>query len=255
MTTTGNSGRSGYFEELADRLRAHGMDEERVTATVTELRDHTAESGTAPAEEFGPADEFAARLAARGADAAEPHPGAERWVFTSDIYADRDLLARFGQQGWEVERIDRLGRFVCRRAAERPMRWEYRREYVRRSRRAALAAELAPDGWEPCGSWTTLSYFKRPVSVSAGPAAELAEAPRTPERRTYFTSRTHALITVGVVSWAVLVVVLVTADADTRLWVSVLVGGLIGAAAGWAGARKDHRKGTTGTVRGVTGPS
>ena len=63
MTTTGNSGHSGYFEELADRLRAHGMDEERVTATITELRGHTAESGTAPAEEFGPADEFAAQLA------------------------------------------------------------------------------------------------------------------------------------------------------------------------------------------------
>ncbi|MGX9227764.1 hypothetical protein ACWV95_18945 [Streptomyces albus] len=177
MTTTGNSGHSGYFEELADRLRAHGMDEERVTATITELRGHTAESGTAPAEEFGPADEFAAQLAARGADAAEPHAGAERWVFTSDIYADRDLLARFGQQGWEVERIDRLGRFVCRRATERPMRWEYRREYVRRSRRAALAAELAPDGWNRAGAG------RRSATSSAPSRSAPAPPPNSPRHR------------------------------------------------------------------------
>ena len=241
-----------YFAELAERLSEHGFDAQRVSATVEELKTHTAESGAEPVDEFGPTADFAAQLAARGEEAPQPEHDAERWVWTCDIYVDRELLNRFGQQGWEMERVDKLGRFVCRRTAERPMRWEYRREYVKRAERAAQAAELAPEGWEPCGSWTTLMYYRRPLSVSAGPDAELAAPPRVPARRTYFTPKVWVMLAIAVLGWLGVIVLLISVGSSPAIWCGMLVGGVIGGAVGWAAIRKDYRKGTSASLRRVT---
>lgn len=185
---------SGYFDVLAERLRAAGVPADRVEATVADLRAYLADSGTAPEEEFGPAAEFAGRLAAGGEAAAAGPGGGERWVWTADVFVDRRRLNEFGEQGWEVEEIDHLGRFVCRRAPERPQRWEYRREVVTVGERGRLAERLAPDGWEPCGTWFCYAYFKRPVAALVGPAAELDAPPPRPAGSVFFSRRFYLLL-------------------------------------------------------------
>ncbi|MGH3392354.1 MAG: hypothetical protein ACRDOO_26080 [Actinomadura sp.] len=177
-----------YFETLTALLRQRGMPQQRVEALVRELQAHAEEAGGEVDEEFGPAAELAAQLAERDRAtdaAAEPGAAAETWVWTADALKEQRLLAEFGAQGWEAERLDRLGRFVCRRDVRQPMRWEYRRETVGRADREELTERLAPEGWEPFGVWGPFAYYKRPEAASAGPAAQLAEPPVPPRRRVY----------------------------------------------------------------------
>ncbi|MFV2177206.1 hypothetical protein ACFHW2_13255 [Actinomadura sp. LOL_016] len=186
---------TAYFDDLADRLRAAGLPDAAVADTVRDLAAHVAESGTDPEDEFGPAAEFAAVLHPAEPDR-EPGPSDETWVWTADAFQDRRMLDRFGDQGWEVEHVDSVGRFVSRRDPERPQRWEYRRETVLPGRRPALAARLAPDGWEPCGSWVYFEYFKRPKAATLGPDAELPAAPAAPSRHLFWSRRFYAFVTV-----------------------------------------------------------
>ncbi|NKY97541.1 hypothetical protein [Nocardiopsis alborubida] len=182
-----------YLTRLAGRLDERGVDADRSRVLLEDLAAHTAESGVDPEEEFGPVEEFA--------DALTPPPGArdeaaaqpDVLVWSADAFEGPARLAAMGAQGWEVERVDRLGRFVSRRAPERPQTWEYRQELSPGpGDRERLAARLAPEGWEPCGHWSVLAYFKRPGSATAGPAAELA-APPAPGRRRYFLGWRGAL--------------------------------------------------------------
>ncbi|PJE96536.1 hypothetical protein CUT44_18825 [Streptomyces carminius] len=235
-----------YFTDLAERLRARGVAEERVTVTLTELHDHLLDADSTPEAEFGPVAEFAEQLA-RGTGASAPEaagqPGsrAQEWRWTADIYTDRELLNRYGGQGWEVERVDRLGQFVCRRDPGNAMRWEYRRETTLRGERGKLAARLAPDGWEPCGRWAYLAYFKRPCAVTAGPAAALAAAPEVPGRRVFFSRKYRALL------MAVLALLVAEAvyfgNSDISLGdPATLAGMVVGALAGGAGAAYGLRR-------------
>jgi len=216
---------SDYFGDLATRLREQGVDSRRSRALLDDLAAHTAESGADPEEEFGTAEEFAAaltRLPGEGeAPGADPAPEEESLVWTADAFEGPARLAEMGAQGWEVERVDRLGRFVSRRSADRPQTWEYRQEIsAGRADRELLAERLAPGGWEPCGRWSVLAYFKRPGSVTAGPAAEL-DAPPEPGRRRYFfgwkgvlaigVSLVIALVAGG---WSILNLVSGAVDAD-----------------------------------------
>ncbi|MFI0351757.1 hypothetical protein [Actinomadura sp. 9N407] len=195
-----------YFDTLATRLRAEGMPAEEVTGTVEDLAAYTADSGTDPREEFGPPEEFATRLA--GGAAAEPAPAAENWVWTADAFHELQHLNHFGDQGWEVERVDGVGRFVSRRDAGAPQRWEYRRETVRprRESRAALAGRLAPDGWEPCGTWICFEYFKRPKAADLGPAAALTDVPVAPARRAFWSKgfAAYLLFLGAILAWSLL---------------------------------------------------
>jgi len=191
---------SDYFDRLAVRLRERGVDGERSRALLDDLAAHTAESGADPLEEFGPVEEFAASLTPSPGEEgapASPEPDAQTLVWTADAFEGPARLNAMGAQGWEVERVDRLGRFVSRRSPERPQTWEYRQEVsTGRADRDRLAERLAPGGWELCGRWSILAYFKRPGSVTAGPAAEL-ESPPEPGRRRYFFGWKGALF-VGV---------------------------------------------------------
>ena len=174
-----------YFTELTDALRATGVPEEQIAATVEDLRGHLAETGARPEEEFGPAAGFAAQLGGVVPLPAEPDERAENWTWTADIFNDRRMLAVHGDQGWEVESLDSLGRFVCRRSARATLRWEYRREVIAGRRRAKMLGELEPEGWELCGEWLVYGYFKRPRAATAGPAGAL----ETPPTRTSHTAR------------------------------------------------------------------
>ncbi|MGW0659192.1 SoxR reducing system RseC family protein [Streptodolium elevatio] len=202
---------TSYFEQLAAALHARGVPEARVAMTVEEVAGYAADAGADPYAEFGPVEEFAARLAGTGGPG-EPEAGAERWVWTADAYLDQRMMNRFGAQGWEIQRVDGLGRFVSRRPRESTLRWEYRRDVVERRDRASHAAELAPEGWEPCGHWMFLAYYKRPLAAVEGPAAWLADPPRHPERSVYFTRRAYAALAVPVLVIAALVVMAVLGE-------------------------------------------
>lgn len=186
-----------YFDELAVRLREAGVPAERIVATVDDLRAYLADSGGDPEEEFGPAAAFAEQLAATAGQAAGEAASGERWTWTADIFTDQQRLNEFGEQGWEVQGIDRLGRFVCTRSEEHPQRWEYRREVVPPADRDALTERLAPDGWEPCGTWFFYAYYKRPKAALVGPEAEIASPPPQPGRRIFFSPALYGFVVVA----------------------------------------------------------
>ncbi|WP_327048852.1 hypothetical protein OG320_13770 [Microbispora sp. NBC_01189] len=198
---------TGYLDELTALLRAGGVPDEQAGAIVADLASYADETGADPEEEFGPVGRFAEQLlAARSpeADAADTADVTE-WRWTADVFADRRMLARLGDQGWEVDRVDALGRFVSHRDPERPQRWEYRRERVTPGGARALAARLAPEGWEPCGTWVCFEYFKRPRAATVGPAARIDSPPAAPARSVFFSRRfyvvTAAILIVLVALW------------------------------------------------------
>ncbi|WP_405563290.1 hypothetical protein [Streptomyces sp. NBC_01180] len=240
---------TGYFDELAAALRSRGRPGAEVAATVADLSGYLAETGTSPEEEFGPAGLFAERLTGSGG-AQEPGAGAETWKWICDIYTDRRHLNSYGDQGWEVEGLDRLGRFVCRRDRDAPMRWEYRREAANGAvERDTLAAGLAPDGWEPCGHWVFYMYFKRPKAAEAGPAAALDTTPRTPDRHLFFGDRYRGKLKqsglAGVLSAAVTVAVIQFGGDISAL--PILIGAAIAAPIagyfGWQRVKRDVIRG------------
>ncbi|MFF2188676.1 hypothetical protein [Streptomyces sp. NPDC058155] len=233
---------TGYFEELAAALRAGGMAEREVTVTVTDLTAYLAETGSAAEEEFGPVEDFAVRLTGGGDGAGggpeEPEATAETWKWTTDIYNDRRLLGVYGDQGWEVERLDAFGRFVCRRTVGAALRWEYRREVLTGRGRGTVESELAPDGWEPCGQWTYYLYLKRPKAASAGPAATVATRPGTPRWSFYFGRRTRGLLAVTAVSALILAFLYGSGAVEFNLALFVPIAVAAGIAAR-SGVRKD----------------
>ncbi|ROQ34535.1 hypothetical protein EDD98_3576 [Streptomyces sp. PanSC19] len=190
-----------YFDELTAALRAAGVPEEQIARTADELRGHLAETGTSPEEEFGPAEDFAARLGGLAPAPGEPDEAAEHWTWTADLFNDRRMLAVHGAQGWEVEGLDPLGRFVCRRVPGVALAWEYRREVITGRRRARVLDELTPEGWELCGEWLVYGYFKRPRAATAGPAGAVEAPPAAPRRWLFLSRRGKAVLVV----WCLLV--------------------------------------------------
>ncbi|MCX5385868.1 hypothetical protein [Streptomyces sp. NBC_00083] len=237
-----------YFAELSRQLAARGMPEREAAATVADLTGYLAESGsTDPHEEFGAPDAFADRLT-RDHGGERPGADAETWKWTSDIYTDRRLLNQYGAEGWEVEGIDFVGRFVCRRVPGEAMGWEYRRETTRGTgEHDALLAELAPDGWEPCGRWLHMAYFKRPLAAGAGPAAALTATPAPPARHVFFSPKYRGLVALFALSVVlfVLAVGFDVIDLDRpAVHYGVLVGAVGGGLLGWYGVRRDIAQGT-----------
>lgn len=219
-----------YFAELAALLREQGVPADHVEATVADLRAHLEESGGAdPEAEFGPAEEFARELVPAGGQEPEV-PGAhvETWRWTADTYVDEELLNRFGDEGWEVERVDALGRFVSHRDLERPQRWEYRRELVTRGREG-LDERLAPDGWEACGNWIVYAWFKRPLAASLGPDAEIPAPPEVPGRGRFYSRRFYVLVAVVAVAVVLAGVAVAVDDGDAGSGLG-FVGGLLAGA-------------------------
>ncbi|MER5967159.1 hypothetical protein [Streptomyces sp. NPDC002057] len=189
-----------YFTELADSLRATGVPEEQIAATVEDLRGHLAETGTGAAEEFGPAAAFAVQLGGLAPPPGEPDERAESWTWTADLFNDRRMLAVHGEQGWEVESLDAIGRFVSRRAPGAALRWEYRREVLKGGRRERVLAELEPEGWELCGEWAVYGYFKRPKAASAGPEGGLEAVPARPRGWLFLSRRGKVALVVWVLA-------------------------------------------------------
>ncbi|MFD0885109.1 hypothetical protein ACFQ08_11195, partial [Streptosporangium algeriense] len=151
---------------------------------------------------FGPAEELAAELTGASAP---PVEGADTWRWTADLFHDVKMLNEYGAQGWEVEKVDVKGLFVSVRDPDHPQQWEYRREL----RRPGVPGLLAPDGWEPCGTWVWFEYFKRPRAASLGPAAELSAPPRGPGRSVFLSPRFYAMAGAILAAEVVILVLLV----------------------------------------------
>lgn len=199
-----------YFDRLVVLLREREVPQERIDELVRELTGYAEEAGADAAEEFGSVAELATQLSERdsagatgpGGSQLEPDDAAEAWVWTADAFKEQRLLDRFGGQGWEVDRLDRLGRFVCRRDLGHPMRWEYRRETLGHSGRSARSAQLAPEGWEQFGVWGPFTYYKRSGAVLDGPAARIDEPPAPPAKRVHFGKWLFAWLAVCVLAVA-----------------------------------------------------
>ncbi|GLW11094.1 hypothetical protein Misp01_62220 [Microtetraspora sp. NBRC 13810] len=232
---------SDYFDTLARLLRDRGVPDHRITATVDDLTAYAQESGADPEEEFGPVAEFAAQLGPEP----EPETGGPAegtWVWTADIFADEQRLNEFGDQGWEVEKVDRLGRFVSHRDPERAQRWEYRREVVL-ARGRSLTERLAPDGWEPCGTWFHYEYFKRPRAASVGPAAAIDSPPPAAGRQLFFSRRFYLLAVLLLVACVLAVVgaARTSGSEATGFTVGAVVGATAVIVALWLlSRRRDH---------------
>ncbi|GGR91912.1 hypothetical protein GCM10010252_33330 [Streptomyces aureoverticillatus] len=234
---------SPYLEALGARLGELGLPAEHVRVTVADLGAHLAECGGVPEEEFGPVEEFARELAP-GATRPAPTPagpGVETWRWTADTFVDEELLGRFGDEGWEVERVDALGRFVCRRDLARPQRWEYRRELVTRGREG-LDGRLAPDGWEACGNWVVYAWFKRPRAASLGPAAELSAVPAPPSRHTFLSHRFYAALALAVAALTASGATVALRADDATSGLGFTTGLLAGAAAPVTALLLTHRR-------------
>ncbi|MEU9862227.1 hypothetical protein AB0D99_15270 [Streptomyces sp. NPDC047971] len=240
-----NTEQGTYFDTLAAALREAGVPAEQIAATVAELRGHLAETDSAPEEEFGPAEEFAARLGGTAPVAAEPADRAETWVWTADIYSDRRLLALHGDQGWEVEGLDTLGRFMCRRVPGAALRWEYRRELISRKRRDEVLDRLTPEGWELCGEWMIFAYFKRPKAASEGPAATLDALPERPGRWLFLSRKGKVLLTVWMLMVIAAVGVTLVGVFDMPAYTTPFVA-LFGATGALIGLKRDAAKGCQG---------
>ncbi|NJP68179.1 hypothetical protein [Streptomyces spiramenti] len=244
--TTGTDDR--YLTELAELLRAERMPEDRIEAVVGELIDHLDATGVRAEDEFGPLAEFAASLTGGPGvvptDGGGPAEDAEEWRWVADYDSDLAVLDRYGRQGWEVRELDRLGRFVARRDRGAAMAWEYRREVVSRRRREERTALLAPEGWEPCGSWRFVTYYKRPLAASLGPDAALPDPPAGPRDRTFLSRGNRIGMVVGAVSLVVLPFLLWFAGDDPGVWIGGAVGGVIGGVAAVVGVRRSLRRGS-----------
>ncbi|MDP9865941.1 MULTISPECIES: hypothetical protein [Streptosporangium] len=255
-TGSGRPGEAGggYFGELAVLLAEAGTPADRVRATLDDLAGYLAESGGAPEEEFGPVAELARELAVPPAPPAGPAAGARTWRWTADLFHDVKMLNEYGAQGWEVDRVDAKGLFVSVRDPEHPQQWEYRRELVPPGRRQSLLDLLAPDGWEPCGTWVRFEYFKRPKAASVGPAAELAAPPQAPGRSLFFSPKFYALVAATLVLAAVALVSLLRSAGEeltgSEGGLDTVLGLLTGAAVGalvpmvllWLAARRRDRR-------------
>ncbi|MFF3444056.1 hypothetical protein [Streptosporangium sp. NPDC002721] len=237
-----------YFDELAVLLAKAGMSADRAGAMLDELAGYLAESGGDPEEEFGPAAGLAGELAGTSAPPAEPAADARTWSWTADLFHDVKLLNEYGAQGWEVDRVDARGLFVCARDPEYPQQWEYRRELVAAGRRRGVLDRLTPDGWEPCGTWVGFEYFKRPRAASLGPAAELTAPPRAPDRGIFLSSGFYAFVAGILVVTALAVAVLLRfgrLDGEASTILGLLCGAAVGAlipmTALWIARRRDRK--------------
>jgi hypothetical protein len=226
---------SDYFDDLAALLRERGVSQERITATIDDLSAYLQESGADPEEEFGPVADFAVQLGTEP-ETEVPALATATWVWTADIFVDEQRLNEFGDQGWEVEKVDRRGMFVSHRDPERPQRWEYSREVVTLKGRGALVERLAPDGWEPCGTWFAYEYFKRPKAASLGPAAEIGSPPPAPSGRIFFSKRFYLLVTLVLIFWAVVLI-----GNGGHFAIGAVIGMVIALAVSWLAVRRRDR--------------
>ncbi|AWS44102.1 hypothetical protein [Streptosporangium sp. 'caverna'] len=232
----------GYFDELAALLAREGMPADRVEVTLEELAGYLAESGGDPEEEFGQAADLARELAVTSAPPAEPAAGARTWRWTADLFHDVKMLNEYGAQGWEVGTVDAKGLFVCTRDPEHPQQWEYSRELIAPGRRQDVLDRLAPDGWEPCGTWLRFEYFKRPRAASLGPAAELTAPPQAPRRGIFLSPKFYALVAAMLALAAVTLTRIGMLDGDSSTILGLICGAAVGALIPmivlWRGSRR-----------------
>lgn len=154
-----------YLEALAAHLQRRGVEESTINEIVSEAESHLAESGEPPEEAFGPADDYAERMALHEESSAGPAGDGEYLLrtFRATAFSEMTILELAGREGWELVDVGPLALF-CRRPRDesRIARWEYKRRTGRHE--VAIREEMTRDRWEPCGNWVLFHYFKRKMT-------------------------------------------------------------------------------------------
>ncbi len=153
-----------YLELMTGQLQRRGVAPERIGQLIRELHDRLVNSQEVPVELLGPAARYAEELASSD-EQRRGNTTEEKWhqrTFMASAYDEMEILEASGNEGWELMNVGLLS-LNCRRLADldEAKKWEYKRRAG--VNKKILEKEMAKDGWEPCGMWVVLHYFKRPT--------------------------------------------------------------------------------------------
>lgn len=153
-----------YLGELSSHLHVRGVAGSRIEEIVREVAAHLEESGEAPAEAFGPPEEYAEKMAVFNEHEAQ-RAANEAWhrrTFQATAFDEMGILRIAGRDGWELMDVGPFSLF-CQRPADgsRFKRWEYMRRVG--IDQIGIFEEMTADRWQPCGHWVVFHYFKREV--------------------------------------------------------------------------------------------
>jgi len=151
-----------YLGDLSSHLHIRGVAENRIKEIVREVATHLEESGEIPSEAFGPAEEYAEKMAVYNECEAQKASN-ETWhqrTFRATAFDEMAILQVAGRDGWELLDVGAYALY-CQRPADKTQfkRWEYlRRVGIDHN---GIIEEMIADRWQPCGHWVLFHYFKR----------------------------------------------------------------------------------------------
>jgi len=128
-----------YLSELTAQLQCRGVGDDEIVGIIAEVETHLVESDESPVDAFGPAVQYAEKMAVfaecrtdnQPAAAAEPAEPSEQWhhrTFRATALDEMSTLQWAGEEGWELVDVGAWALF-CRRPVDMTQanRWEYRR--------------------------------------------------------------------------------------------------------------------------------
>ena len=164
-----------YLSELTAQLQCRGVGDDEIVGIIAEVETHLVESDESPVDAFGPAAQYAEKMAVFAENRTTTEPTAstastkptEQWhhrTFRATALDEMGTLKWAGEEGWELVDVGAWALF-CRRPVDmtRANRWEYKRRTG--THRRIIAEEMASGEWEPCGNWIVFHYFKRKVGT------------------------------------------------------------------------------------------
>ncbi|MDX2472304.1 MAG: hypothetical protein QNL91_01215 [Candidatus Krumholzibacteria bacterium] len=155
-----------YLSELFSQLHCRGLDESRIADIISEVESHLEESAEKPEEAFGPAKEYAEKMAvfAEKSTTAMTADDYRHRTFRATAFDEMEILRWAGLEGWELVDVGPYALF-CRRPLITGQTFHW--EYIRRTgaNRSKISREMAAENWETCGRWIVFHYFKRKVET------------------------------------------------------------------------------------------
>jgi HAAS len=154
--------RERYLSDLTAQMQRRGVADNRIADIIAEVESHLVESGESPADAFGPAEEYAEKMATFWENKAE-EPADTLWhnrTFRATAIDEMEILRKAGLEGWELMGVGPYALF-CRRPVNlaHGTKWEHKRRTGIHQKH--ITEEMAKEQWQPCGNWIVFHYFKR----------------------------------------------------------------------------------------------
>ena len=154
--------REAYLSELTAQLQCRGVGDDEIVGIIAEVETHLVDSDESPVDAFGPAAQYAEKMAVFAESRTDDKP-TEQWhrrTFRATALDEMGTLKWAGEEGWELVDVGAWALF-CRRPVDMTQanRWEYKRRTG--THRRIIAEEMASGEWKPCGNWIVFHYFKR----------------------------------------------------------------------------------------------